>query len=81
MPPQRQKHISQKVGMVFTSPPARAACDSGATCAATAPAPMPAAEILRNLLRESCFIVVLVGCRRARRNNHAHSTPHTPHGI
>jgi hypothetical protein len=81
MPPQRQKHISQKVGMVFTSPPPLAALDSGATCVATAPAPKLAAEILRNLLRESCSIVVPVGCRMARRNNHAHSTPHTPHGI
>jgi hypothetical protein len=67
--------------MVFTSPPAFAACDSGAICVATAPAPKLAAEILRNLLRDSRSMVMLLGSRMSRRNNNAHSTPDTPHGI
>jgi hypothetical protein len=81
MPPQRQKHISQKVGTVFTSPSAFAARDSGAICVATAPAPKLAADILRNLLRDSRSMLVLVKGRMSRRNSHAHSTPDTPHGI
>jgi hypothetical protein len=59
MPAQRQKHISQKVGMVFASPSAFAAFDSGAICVATAPAPKLAAEIFRNRLRDNLSVDIV----------------------
>jgi hypothetical protein len=96
MPPQRQKHISQKVGMVFTSPPAGGAAaiarDRGSICAAASPPPKLAAEIFRNRLRDNLSVRMLPTFRlwmpcagnrtaMAQRTNHAHSTPYTPGGI
>ena len=62
-PAQRQKHISQKVETVLTSPGGAAAWARwvrGGIWVAAAPAPNVAAEIFRNLRRESAFICVLV---------------------
>ena len=58
MPPQRQKHISQIVGIVTTLPAAPGAAFAlrirGSHCVATVVAPIVAAEICRNRRRESC---------------------------
>ncbi len=68
MPPQRQKHISQKVGTVVTLP-VGAACAAwasghiGCHCEATAVAPNVAAEIFRNRLRENCAMTCLSAAR------------------
>ena len=67
MPPQRQKHISQKVGTVVT--PAGAACAAwasgqiGCHCEATAVAPKVAVEIFRNRLRVNWAMACLSAAR------------------
>ena len=65
------------LGCAQTPPPAPAQPQAPAA----APAPKLAADILRNLLRDSRSMLVLVKGRMSRRNSHAHSTPDTPHGI
>jgi len=60
MPPQRQKHISQKVGIVCTLPPPAAACvASGASCPATAPAPNVAPVICRKRRRVNACVILI----------------------
>jgi hypothetical protein len=60
MPPQRQKHISQKVGAVVTlagaEDAAATARDNGFQVAPTPAAPKVAAEICRKHLRERCLM-------------------------
>ena len=58
MPPQRQKHISQKVGIVVTMPAGAWAAWArpriGDHCEPTAVAPKVAAETVRKRRRETC---------------------------
>jgi hypothetical protein len=58
MPPQRQKHISQKVGTVVTVPAGACAAWArpwiGDHCDAAAVAPKVAAETVRKRRRERC---------------------------
>ncbi|MCU0939398.1 MAG: hypothetical protein MUC86_09690 [Burkholderiaceae bacterium] len=68
MPPQRQKHISQKVGICFTLPGAAAALSlaNGGSCVATAPAPKAALEICRNRRRLTNSVMSITPVRAER---------------